>query len=160
MTRYLSIAVVILGVVGLAMGIAFIAQGMSTQNLIAESLRAEKVTLELPKEGEPGYIEGNVVDTAAEAEAAQDILEEHLRERYGTYGDTKSGSPERTTYLAGTTLRNSLNLAVMGFGVSTVATVSGVFMVIVGIALLGTGLTLRRLYGSVVAHMISDISDT
>ena len=147
-TKYLAVMVIVLAVVSLAMGIVFIVQGSSTQAKIAEGLRAEKVTLGL-EEGNPGYIVGNVVDTAAEAKAAQDILEEHLRDNYGTYGDTKRGSPERTTYLDGTTLRNSLNLAVMGFGVCTIATFSGVFMIIMGTALLGTGLTLRQLNSKV-----------
>lgn len=143
--RYLSILIAVLGVVTLVLGIVFLMQGFTTSASITESLRAEKVTLGLPEEGNPGIIEGSVVDTAAEAQAAQDILEEHLRDNYGTYGDTERGSPERATYLDGTILRNSLNLAVMGFGVCTVVNVSGVFMIIAGIALGGTGAALFRL---------------
>jgi len=145
-TRYLVIMVLLLGVASLAMGITFIFQGASVRAMITEELRAEKVTLGI-EDASPNP--GNVVDTAQEAQAAQDILEEHLRDNYGTYGDTERGSPERATYLDGTTLRNSLNLAIMGFGVSTVVTVSGIFMIIVGIALGGAGLVLYRLSGRV-----------
>lgn len=144
-TKYLAVMVTVLAVVSLVMGIVTIVQGSSAKAKIAEELRAEDVTLGLPKEGEPGYKEGNVVDTAAEAQAAQDMIEKHLRENFGTYGDTERGSPERATYITGTTLRNSLNLAVMGFGVSTIAILSGVFMVIMGVALGGGGIGLLSL---------------
>ena len=52
-------------------------------------------------------------------------------------------------YLDGTTLRNPLNLAVMGFGVAIIAVGTGVFMLITGIALGGTGVGLYRLSGRV-----------
>ncbi len=145
-SRYLAIIVLLLGAASLAMGITFIFQGASVRAMIAEGLRAEKVTLGIEEgSGNPG----NVIDTAQEAQVEQDTLEEHLRDSYGTYGDTKRGSDERATYLDGTILRNSLNLAVMGFGVTTIVTVSGIFMLIVGIALGGTGLVLYRLNGRV-----------
>lgn len=145
-TRYLAIMVLLLGVASLAMGITLIFQGASVRAMITEGLRAEKVTLGIE---EALITPGDVIDTAQEAQVAQDILEEHLRDGYGTYGDTERGSPERATYLDGTTLRNSLNLAIMGFGVTTIVTVIGIFMLIVGIALGGTGLGLYRLTGRV-----------
>lgn len=144
MSRYLATIVILLGVVSLVLGTVFIVQGSSVQASISEELRTEKVTLGLPTEDQEGYIEGNVADTAKEAQVAQDILEEHLRDSYGTYGDTERDSPERTSYLDGTTLRNSLNLGIMGFGVSTVIIVNGVFMIIVGIALGLAGLLFLR----------------
>ena len=149
-TRYLGMVVLLLGVVSLALGIVFIVEGVSTQGLITEGLRAEKVTLGLPEAEEDASANpGDVVDTAAEAQAAQDILEEHLRDDYGTYGDTGRGSDERASYLDGTTLRNSLNLAIMGFGVSTVVIVTGVFMLITGLALGAAGVGLFWLSGRV-----------
>jgi len=144
-SQYLAIIVLFLGVVGLAMGIVFIVQGATTSETIKEGLRAEKVTLGLPEAGEEGYIEGNVVDTTAELQAAQDILLEHMRDRYETYGDTERGSPERTSYLDGLTLMNSMYIAAMGLGVSTVIIVSGVFMIITGLALGASGVVLLRL---------------
>ena len=144
MSRYLATIIILLGVVSLVLGTVFIVQGSSVQASISEELRTENVTLGLPTEDQEGYIEGNVADTAKEAQVAQDILEEHLRDSYGTYGDTERDSPERTLYLDGTTLRNSLNLGIMGFGVSTVIIVNGVFMIVVGIALGLAGLLFLR----------------
>ncbi len=90
-----------------------------------------------------------MIDTTAEVEKTQHILHGQLHERYGTYGETERGSAERASYLAGTTLRNSLNLAVMGFGVATIALGTGIFMLITGIALSGAGVGLYRLSGRV-----------
>lgn len=145
-TKTIGTKIILLGIVSLVIGIAFIQQSFSVKSLIAEGLRAENVVLGLPEEDEEGYVEGNVVDSAAEAQAAQDVLEGHMRGDEGTtYGDTERGSPERATYLDGTTLRNSLNLAIIAFGVTTIALITGIFMIITGIALGGTGLALRRL---------------
>jgi len=141
-SRYLAMAVILLGVVSLVIGVVFIAQGISVRGQIAEGLRAEKVTLGI----EEDLVEkGDVVDTEAEARGAEGTLEEHLRESYVTYGDTERDSPERTTYLAGTTLRNALNIAIMGYGVATVIIGAGVFMIITGLALGATGVVLLRL---------------
>ncbi len=145
--RYLGIAAMLAGVVGLVVGIVFIVQSVSVKAVVVESLRAENVTTALPAEGEKGYFLGNVIDTASEALAASEYLEGHLRESYGTYGDTERGSDDRATYLDGTTLRNSLNLAVLSFGVTTIALGAGIFMLVTGIALGGAGFGLYRLSG-------------
>ena len=139
-TRYIWIMLLVLGVAGLALGIVFLVNGFSAKAQVAESLQAEQVTLGLTDEQKAA---GEVVDTAAEAQAAQDVLAEHLHDRYGTYGDTSRGSSERDTYIDGTTLRNSLNLANLGFGVSTMAIGSGVAMVVIGVGLVGTGIVLQ-----------------
>lgn len=145
--RYLGIAAMLVGVAGLVIGIVFIVQSVSVKAVVVEGLRAENVTTALPQEGEKGYFLGNVIDTASEALAASEYLEGHLRESYGTYGDTERGSDDRATYLDGTTLRNSLNLAVLSFGVTTIALGAGIFMLVTGIALGGAGFGLYRLSG-------------
>lgn len=142
MKRFLAFGVVIVGVVSLVIGIVFIAQATATSAEIKAGLQDEDVTLGLPAEGEDGYVEGNVVDTTAELEAARSILLEHLRDSYGTYGDTGRDSPERTSYLDGLTLMNSMYIATMGYGVSTAITGMGVSLIIVGIALGTTGILL------------------
>ena len=144
MRRFLAIGVVIVGVVSLALGTVFIVQANTTTTEIRAGLQDEKVTLGLPAEDEDGYTNGNVVDTTTELKAAQDILLEHMRDSYGTYGDTGRDSPERTSYLDGLTLMNSMYIATMGYGVTTVITGIGAFMIIVGIALGATGVLLLR----------------
>ena len=132
----MGIAATLAGVVGLVIGIVFIAQSMSVKAMVVEGLRGEK-----------GYFEGDVIDTASEVLAVSEYLEGHLRENYGTYGDTERGSDERASYLDGTTLRNSLNLAVSSFGVAQIALAAGIVMITTGLALGGTGFGLYRLSG-------------
>jgi hypothetical protein len=144
MRRLVATGVIIAGVVSLVLGTVFIVQANTTGTEIQAGLQDEKVTLGLPADGEDGYTDGNVVDTTAELKAAQDILLEHLRDSYGTYGDTGRDSPERASYLDGLTLMNSMYIATMGYGVTTVITGIGVFMIIVGIALGATGGLLLR----------------
>jgi len=91
--------VIVVGAVSLILGVVFIVQANATSAEIRAGLQDEKVTLGLPAEDEDGHVNGNVVDTTAELEAAQEILLEHMRDSYGTYGDTGRGSPERTSYL-------------------------------------------------------------
>lgn len=145
----LGIGVLLLGLVGLALGIVFIVNGVSTRAMVADELRTEQITLGLPTPDDEGYVEGALVDTAGEAEVASTTVKEHRRNDYGTYGETARGSTERATFLDALTLENSLNLAQAGFGVSTMAIGSGVFMVVMGTALIGTGITLHRFNGHV-----------
>jgi hypothetical protein len=144
MKRFLASGVVIVGVVSLVLGIVFIVQANTTSAEIRDGLQDEDVTLGLPADGEDGYVDGNVVDTTPELKTAESILLEHLRDNYGTYGSTASGSAERTSYLDGLTLMNSMYIATMGYGVTTVITAIGVFMIIVGIALGTTGTLLLQ----------------
>ena len=73
-------------------------------------------------------------------------LREH-RLDIGIYTELARDDPQRDTILKAMTIENSLNLAQLGYGVTTVVIVSGVSMVIMGIALGGTGLGLYRLSG-------------
>lgn len=88
---------------------------------------------------------GEVVDTLEEAKVAAATIIQHVRDRYGTYADTKQGSPERATYLDGLTLINSLNEAAMGLGMVTVVMVSGVLLIIMGLATGTVGVAMVQL---------------
>ncbi len=140
------------GLVSLVIGIVFIAQSVSVKALITEGMAAEGQTSQLPEEGEEGYFEGNVVDTAEEATAVANYLLGHIHDigdsgGTSTYGNLERGSEERATYLDGFALVTGLNLAVMGFGVATIALASGVVMITSGLALGGIGVGLYRLSG-------------
>ena len=145
--RLLAVAVMLAGLVNLVIGIVFIVQSVSVKAQITEGLRAEKVTLALPAEGEKGYFEGDVVDTAEEAAAVAEYLLGHMHGEEGTdtYGNLPRGSEERASYLDGFTLVTGLNLAVTAFGVATIALASGVVMITTGLALGGAGVGLYRL---------------
>jgi len=144
-SRYLAIVVLLLGVVSLALGILFIAQGVDKDNLLRETMREEQVTYLLPEEE---VAKGNVIDTAEEAQRVADTIREHRRGIAPTYEDLLAGgrfdptNPTHLSYAQALNMENYLYLAVLGFGVTDVVIASGVFMIIMGIALGGTGVVL------------------
>lgn len=147
--RLLAVAVILGGLVSLVIGIVFIVQSVSVKAEITEGLAAEGQTSQLPEEGEDGYFEGNVVDTAEEAAAVAEYLLGHMHGEDGTdtYGNLPRGSDERASYLDGFSLVTGLNLAVMGFGVAQIALAAGVVMITTGLSLGAAGFVVYRLDG-------------
>ena len=146
LVRHLWILVLVLGVVALAMGAVFVYQGMAKDNLIRETMRAEKVTYLLPPEE---VAKGNVIDTAEEAQVVADTVKEHRHAIAPTYNDLLAGgkydptNPRHLTYSQAINLENYLYLGVLALGVTQIAIASGVFMVVTGLALILTSLVLR-----------------
>ncbi len=140
LNRNLGRAVLLLGMVALAIGVVFIGQGIAKNTMITEAMQVEQITY-----GGAEEIEG-VIDTVAEAELMAGVLKEHRME-IGIYSELDREDPQRDTILKAMTMENSLNLAQLGYGVVTVVIVSGIFMVIIGMAVSGTGLVLYRLSG-------------
>ena len=146
MIRGIAIAVLILGLVAVVFGAVFIGLGMAKNNQLVGAMRQEQVTLSL-EEGAPPAL----VDNAAKAQAAGDLIREHRRGIAPTYQDLLGEgrfdptNPEQLTYAQALNMENYLYLAVIGFGLIQVVMASGVFMVITGIALGGTGVVLYRL---------------
>jgi len=138
--RNLGKLVVVLGVVALVIGGVFIGQGVAKNTMITEAMQVEAITY-----GGAEEIDG-VINTAAEAELMAGVLRDH-RLDIGIYSELARDAPERDTILKAMTIENSLNLAQLGYGVVTVVIVSGVFMVIIGIAVGGTGLMLYQMGG-------------
>ncbi len=145
--RLLAVGVMLGGLVSLVIGIVFIVQSVSVKALVTEGLAAEGQTSQLPKEGEEGYFEGNVVDTAEEATAVANYLLGHIHGEDGTdtYGSLPRGSEERASYLDGFTLVTGLNLAVTAFGVAQIALAAGVVMITTGLSLGAAGFVVYRL---------------
>jgi len=144
-SRYLAIAVVLLGVVSIAVGTVFIVQGTAKSNWLKEAMREEHVTYLLPEEE---VAKGNVIDTAEEAQTVADTIREHRRNIAPTYEDLLGGGhfdPLNATHLSyaqALNMENYLYLGVLGFGVTDVVRFSGLFMIVIGIALGVTGVAL------------------
>jgi len=147
MTRNVAIVVLLLGIVAIVMGAVFIGQGVSKNNQLVEAMRIEQVALGI----EGTELEGEVIDSLAEAQEAGDTIREHRRGIAATYEDLLDEgrfdptNPSHLTYAQALNLENYLYLAVVAFGLTQSVTASGVFMVITGIALGGTGVVLYRL---------------
>ena len=146
-TRYLWIMVLALAVVAFALGTVFIVQGVDKSNWMKEAMRLEKVTVGID---ESAAAQGDVVDSLNEAQHAGDTIREHRRGIAPTYEDLLAGErfdptiPEHLTYAQAMNLENYLYVAVLGFGVTQMLIGSGVFMLVMGIALGVIGLALRR----------------
>ena len=150
LTRFVAIAVVVLGLVGIVMGAVFIAQGVAKNNELKEAMQVEHITLGLD---ETAIARGEVVDSLGESQKAGDTVREHRRGIAESYDELLGGEhynpadPRQLTYAQALNLENYLYLAVAAFGLITVTMASGAFMVVTGIALGGTGLVLYRLSG-------------
>jgi len=146
MIRGVAIAVLILGLVAVVFGAVFIGLGMAKNNQLVGAMQQEQVMLSL-KEGAPPTL----IDNMAKAQAAGDLIREHRRGIASTYQDLLGEgrfdptNPEQLTYAQAMNMENYLYLAAVGFGLIQSVMASGVFMVITGIALGGTGVVLYRL---------------
>jgi hypothetical protein len=147
LTKILAIFVIVLGVVGVAIGGVFVGQGFAKDNLLKTAMQQEKITLGIPSDE---LAAGEVIDTAKEAEIAGDTVREHRHTIAPTYGDLLGGkqfdptNPEQLIYAQALNLENYLYLAVLGFGVTQIAMGAGAFMIIMGLALVATGTVLVR----------------
>ena len=139
--RNLGMFMIILALVSLGIGVAFIQQGFAKNALLVEAMKQEKITFE--------GVEG-IVDTAEKAQLAGDTVREHRHSIAPTYGDLLGGArfnptdPEQLTYAQALNLENYLYLAVASFGVFTVVKVTGAFMIFMAIALGATGTALLK----------------
>ena len=80
-----------------------------------------------------GVPAGVLVMDAKTAEAQSEVIKMHNIERYGLYSEMERDDPNRATYIKGLTLRNSLNMAVMGFGVADLAMGMGAIIILMGV---------------------------
>jgi hypothetical protein len=144
--RGLAILVLFLGVVAVVLGGVFIGQGLSKDAQLKEAMRVEYITLGVDSE-----LEGEVIDSLGEARTTGDIIREHRRGIAATYEDLLGEgrfdptNPQHLSYAQALNLENYLYLAVVAFGLTQAVTASGVFMVVTGIALGGTGVAINRL---------------
>ena len=82
-------------------------------------------------------IPGVLVQDADTAKAQAVAIEDHTFGRFGPYSSLDRDDPNREAYLDGLTLRNSLNLAVVGFGVADMAVGIGAVTIILGLIVAG-----------------------
>jgi len=148
MVRILGMAVVVLGVIALAIGIVFVVEGFAKNNLIVDRMNVEKVSLAIDPDNPGVYTQ---INNAAEAQQAADTIAKHRRSIAPTYQDLLAGgqfdptNPKHLTYAQAMNLENYLYMAVTAFGLIQVTMASGGFMIITGLAISGVGLALFRI---------------
>ncbi len=148
LVRRVAILVAVLGLVALVLGGVFIGEGIAKNNLIVDRMKVEKVTLALDPNNPNVYTQ---INNANDAQKAADTIASHRRAIAPTYQDLLGNgkfdptNPQDLTYAQAMNLENYLYMAVTAFGLIQVTMANGVFMVITGIALGGTGLALYRI---------------
>jgi len=147
LVRNLAILVVVLGVAALVIGGVFIGEGFAKNKLIVDRMEVEKVSIALDPNNPNLYTQINNMN---DAQKAADTIASHRRGIAPTYQDLLGGgkfdatNPKHLTYAQAMNLENYLYMAVTAFGLIQVTMANGVFMVITGIALGGTGVALYR----------------
>ena len=147
--RYLASLVLILGLISVVIGAVFIYQAVDKQNWISQAMAEEKVTLGLTDQQ---IQNGEVVDNAQKAQTAADTIREHRRSIAPTYADLLANSggrfdptnPQHLSYSQALNMENYLYLSVLSFGVIQEITVTGIILIVIGIALGTTSIILRR----------------
>jgi hypothetical protein len=137
---------IVLGLVSVAMGAAFCIQGTMKYYYLKNAMRQEKITVDFI----PGAPKGEIIDSAQEALLAANTIQKHRRAIAPTYSDLMGGkkfdptNPKHLTYAQALNLEQYLYLAFMGFSITQIVIFIGVFMIIAGIAIGGTGITLYK----------------
>ena len=138
MKRIFTIVALVLAVVVIGSGIAGIAIGQAKSHNLSSRLKTEAVSLRTFDTNAPANA---IITNAAQAQLAADTLDKHRKAIAPTYAALLNGqkfdptNPKDLTYAQAMNLEDSMNLAVLGFGVTTILTLIGVLMIVLGIAL-------------------------
>ena len=131
---------ILLGIGMIALGVIFVLMGYGAKSDIREALLKEKVIT-----GADSAIPGVLVEDLMTAKAQQDTIEAHTFGRFGPYSGMERDDPNRDVYIKGLTLRNALNLAVVGFGVADLAIGIGWVTVVLGLMIAGLAIPVHLL---------------
>ena len=146
LVRNLAILALLVGLIAVVMGSVFVGLGVARDNQLKEAMRVEHVSL-----GIEGETQGEVIDSLTEAMKAGDTVREHRKGIASSYEELLGGGrydptdPKQLTYAQALNLENYLYLAVVAFGLTQAVTASGVFMLLTGFAIAGSGVALYKL---------------
>ncbi len=126
--RYMWVVPVLIGLVFVGAGVYMITEGLAAKNEVHDTLVAEQITT-----SDDATIPGALVESAATARAQEVLIREHTLGEMGPYSGMERDDPQRETYLKGVTLRNALNMAVLGFNVSNLVIGIGALVVVIGL---------------------------
>ena len=130
--RHLWIGVLALGLLFVGIGALFMVTALEAKGMIRDALAEENATMS--KDSVKFEVPAGVLVTdAGTAKAQSEVIKMHSIERYGLYFEMERDDPNRATYIKGLTLRNSLNMAVMGFGVADLAMGMGAIIILMGV---------------------------
>jgi hypothetical protein len=144
-SRLITVGVLILGLVNVGVGIAFLSIGIDRQNYLTSTMETEKITLGIP---DSQIAAGEVIDTMTESQIAGDIVRGHRHQIAPTYGDLLGGEkfdpgdPKQLTYAQAMNIENYLYLATASFGLTYLSIGAGAALLLVGLALIAVAVLL------------------
>lgn len=146
-SKYLTTILFVVAAASIILGGIFICQALDKESWIKQAMRQEKVTLGIPEEAAK---QGEVIDTADEAQKTADLIREHRRNIAPTYEALLAGgrydptNPKHLTYTQALNMENYLYMAVLALGITTAFLGIGTFMIISGIGFATIGAILTR----------------
>ena len=147
-SKSIPVLLLLIGAIGIILGIAFITQGLLKKNFLQTAMRVETVTL-----GDvhaPNAPADALIDSGSTAKIAADTIREHRRKISPSYKDLLGGkhydptNPKQLTYAQALNMENYLYMSVLAFGLIDVVMGSGVFMILMGLAVGCIGIVFLR----------------
>ena len=138
-----------LGVIAFIVGAVFLGLGFSKQHYLVTTMKQENITL--GNLGITGAKANELVDSMSTAQIAGDTVRKHRHEIAPNYEAALGGNrfdptnPQDLVYAQAINLENYLYLAVSSFGLVYVVLGSGAFMILSGIGMGLTGVSLVKL---------------
>lgn len=145
----LGIVIIFFAIIGLAIGIAFLQQGYSKQAWMLDAMRQEKISL--ASLGIKSDIAQGIIDSPEKAQLAADKVRADRHSIAPSYGELMGtgkydpANPTHLLYAQALNIENYLYLAILGFGVITIALAAGGYMVISSLALGAIGFVLIKI---------------
>jgi hypothetical protein len=145
--KLIIVIVLVLGVAVLAGGITSIVIGRANAGDVTNNLKNEKISLAVFDQNAPT---DSIISNATEARLAVDTLIKHRQAIAPTYADLLGGkhydptNVKQLTYAQAMNLQNSMTTAVLAYGLTTVLTVNGILLLVVGLALILVGVLFWR----------------
>lgn len=139
-SKFAVVVAMLLGLGMVALGSVFIIMGLNARSDIREALIKENVIT-----SQDAAVPGVPVQDAETAKMQQDVIEQHTFGRWGPYSSLDRNDPNRQTYLNGLTIRNSLNLSILGFGVADLAMGTGGIAIVLGLIIAGLAIPVHLL---------------
>jgi len=126
-----------IGIITMVIGIVFAVAGVATYVLVANELAAENIEVS----ADAKYFAGQPVNSPWTAYSEAETISKHALKATGgkTYAELDKDDPLRDTAMQASFLRASLFTSVVAFGVALLATVLGISLLLIGIALRGLG---------------------
>ncbi|MDA0265132.1 MAG: hypothetical protein O3A93_13825 [Chloroflexi bacterium] len=129
--RHLWIGALAVGLLFMGIGAFFVISGLDAKGMITDELVAQDIYLDDDAVGFGGT-PGDLVNDASTADIEAKIIALHTDGKYGIYSSLARDDPHRADIIKGLALRNSLNMAVMGYGIADLAIGTGLVIVLMG----------------------------